>query len=141
MADLDALRPEIREAVEVMDARVSHATWQPIRAELLRLAAIEADALIALDCEHDWQVEHERAEKAEAELVTLRATIAESPVYEIPLSKPKSEDGWARVIESVRNERSVRGKRVRLLVDEPAPSPEPGSLDELRIERGGGNHG
>ena len=52
------------------------------------------------------------------ELAALKARIAEAPVYEIPLSKPKSEDGWARVIESVKNERSVRGKRVRLLVEE-----------------------
>lgn len=75
MADLDTLRPEVRAAMEAMDADVQTREWLCIRAELLRLAMIETDALIALDCEHDWQAEHERAEKAEAELAaTTEAT-------------------------------------------------------------------
>lgn len=51
------------------------------------------------------------------ELAALRARIADAPVYEMPSSKPTTEAGWAQVIESIRNERSLRGKRVRLVLD------------------------
>lgn len=82
MIDLDHLRPEVREAINRQDRQKKCDEYCPvcedratIRAELLRLAMIESDALIALDCEHDWQVEHERAEKAEAELAAAQNTI------------------------------------------------------------------
>lgn len=85
MNDLETLRPEVQEAMHRLENYL-HITidgkhfrsedYDTIRAELLRLAAIEADALIALDCEHDWQVEHERAEKAKAELGEAQNTIA-----------------------------------------------------------------
>lgn len=72
----DALR-RTDVTVEMFDTlvTVNRDDYDIIRAELLRLATIEADALIALDCEHDWQVEHKRAEKAEAELAALQARI------------------------------------------------------------------
>lgn len=59
MTDLDTLRPEVRAAIHdiAIAARLRPEYQQSvgiIRAELRRLATIEADALIALDCEHDW---------------------------------------------------------------------------------------
>lgn len=36
--------------------------------------------MIALDCEHDWQVEHKRAQKAESELAALKKRIADAPM-------------------------------------------------------------
>lgn len=80
-------------------------------------AAIDAAIRERADLWSKWQAERCFRAKAEAELAALKARIAEAPIYEIPLTKPKSEDGWARVIESVKNERSVRGKRVRLVVE------------------------
>ncbi|HET7161660.1 MAG TPA: hypothetical protein VFI32_03210, partial [Rhodanobacteraceae bacterium] len=41
MNDLDTLRPEVRAAMEAMDADVQTLEWLCIRAELLRLAALE----------------------------------------------------------------------------------------------------
>src|SRR5574337_1317000 len=114
MTDLDTLRPEVREAVFEIDCypfdckhNVRH--WKNVRAELLRLATIEADALIALDCEHDWQVEHKRAEKAEAELLRLtdenvrlnkieslateqRLQMEDVELYLMDVSQPDDED-------------------------------------------------
>lgn len=80
-SELDNLQPEVLEALHNIELAYATEDFdegdiETIRAELLRLATIEADALIALDCEHDWQVEHKRAEKAEAELAALKERIA-----------------------------------------------------------------
>lgn len=148
MADLDTLRPEVREAIRdlAIAARLRPEYQQPvgiIRAELLRLATIETDALIALDCEHDWQVEHKRAEKAEAELAealkanrdcvdhfeqmqaelaALKARIAEAPmavVQSAPGAIKASFHGYGCFEYTAENlQPKLRGKRVRLVVEE-----------------------
>ncbi|HEY9664854.1 MAG TPA: hypothetical protein V6C65_40965 [Allocoleopsis sp.] len=80
MADLDTLPPEV----------------------------LESKALIAPDFEHDWQVEHERAEKAEAELAALKVRIFHGIVLDV--------DDLARGHAGLPSE--WRGKRVRLVVEE-----------------------
>lgn len=111
--ELEKLRPEVRKAVQELDGKAypgsqTHTRWQTIRAELLRLAMIETDALIALDCEHDWQVMRERAERAEAELAALKARIFQGIILDV--------DDLARGHAGLPSE--WRGKRVLLVVEE-----------------------
>ena len=148
MNDLDTLRPEVREAAEEIDeilGSFGNEEWKAIRAELLRLAMIETDALIALDCEHDWQVEHERAEKAEAELAALknenaqlRDVLADRDMdremaahanRELAALKARIAGGWLCGVSNDKCRENFdaaiyclpsrfRGKRVRLVVEE-----------------------
>ncbi len=123
MNDLDTLRPEVREALDrlvyFLTGTHNHNDFYTIRAELLRLAGIEAYfELHAPPTPAEWHAANERAEKAEAELAALKARIAEAPVYEIPVTKPRTETGWAGVVESVKNLEALRGKRVLLVVEE-----------------------
>ena len=58
MADLDTLRPEVREAVEYLDAGgtawIAKGSWGCIRAELLRLATRNAELEAKATRDHDW---------------------------------------------------------------------------------------
>ena len=83
MANLDNLRPEVREAVEYCDSIFNDADngeWATIRAELFRLAARNAELEAKATRDHDWVsdllVENK---KAEAELAALKAKIAKAP--------------------------------------------------------------
>ena len=161
--ELDTLRPEVREALEVCTRGVDCVSFgdndapQTIRAELLRLTDENArlNKIESLATEQRLQMEDVelylmdvsqpddedahwcdrmksaiellvqdcnyaigQKNKAEAELAQLKERISASPVYEIPVTKPRTETGWAGVVESVKNLEALRGKRVRLVVEE-----------------------
>lgn len=89
------LRPEVAEAIGRVTclsdtfntyAKMRLGDWECITAELQRLTdenarllQDEGDALTALQEEHEWQEEHARALKAEAERDALRKRIEDAP--------------------------------------------------------------
>ena len=101
--ELDTLRPEVREAFSRLNQDVhlspqSFMDWTIIRAELLRLAALEQNAklpdlmaranrLIARGAAN------ERAEKAEAELAALKARIADG-IHVRGFYGPDNDGAW-----------------------------------------------
>ena len=116
--ELDKLRPDVREAVDAFDigARIGmtfgNKGWNIIRAELLRLAGVEAQ--LGEVCSI-WTRDKEsavrfldRAEKAEAELAALKTRIEEAPVVTINDSGHIIGDGYVP---------SLRGKHARLVVE------------------------
>lgn len=148
--ELDKLRPDVREAVDAFDigARIGmtfgNKGWNIIRAELLRLAkentSRPANTNETIDLMATWI---NRAQNAEAELAALKARIAEAPTAQL-IDQGRAVQQWCvRATDGnlLALPPALSGKRVRLVVDEPRPAPEPGSLDELRIERGGSSHG
>jgi hypothetical protein len=78
MADLDTLRPEVREALAIMDRDCpetidwQRTAWGIIRAELLRLTR-ERDHARQMHADRDEELQDAlgRAENAEAELAAL----------------------------------------------------------------------
>lgn len=125
MADLDALRPEVREAVEYMDtggvARIAAGGWRIIRAELLRLTD---DNARLRDPEGEWinrgALDHwkDRAERAEAELAALKARIAEAPVAYLTSKTGVGPCNVASMAHGVVFDSSSYGKSVRVVLDE-----------------------
>lgn len=119
MADLDALRPEVQEAVDAFDigARMGmtfgNKGWNIIRAELLRLADENKrmrGIIETLDIEG-----HRRAEKAEAELAALRAKIEGAPLTTFRRAMLGTPHAW--VEEKFACPEWI-GKCVRLVVEE-----------------------
>lgn len=52
------------------------------------------------------------------ELGVLRQRIESAPIYHIPTSRPTSEEGWLNVIDSVKAINALRGRHVRLVIDD-----------------------
>jgi dTDP-4-amino-4,6-dideoxygalactose transaminase len=62
--------------------------------------------------------------EAAAELERLQARIADAPVYFVPMDKPATTAAWVDLINSVKSLNGLRGKRVRLVVDDAPNTPE-----------------
>jgi hypothetical protein len=63
-------------------------------------------------------------EDAAAELERLQARIDSAPLYFVPTEKPATTAAWVDLINSVKSLKGLRGKRVRLVVDDEINTPE-----------------
>lgn len=54
----------------------------------------------------------------DAEVEALKKRIEDAPIYYIPTEKPTDQDGWVQVIGSVKAINNMRGKHVRLVIDD-----------------------
>ena len=119
MNELDKLRPEVRDAlmhIRPSAHRFAINSWNCVRAELLRLAARNAELEAKATRDHDWVSDLLADNKrAEAELAAIKARIAEAPVATLVISSAAGDLTlvWAE------NPDDWASKRVRLLVDEP----------------------
>ena len=83
-----------------------------LRAEVARVKRLYAD------CDFCLGNALKRAESAERELAALRERIEKAPVYDVPKNAPSTKVQFAEAIASVRVLTELRGKRVRLVVEE-----------------------
>ena len=128
MTDLDTLRPEVREAVNVFDTLGTNRPWRVIRAELLRLAKENADLLSTIELDEQVWVQRdetmhrwiERSRNAEAELAALKARIAEAPIAQVRriLMWPESDVWTSKIEPSCALPKEWDNTRIHLVVEE-----------------------
>lgn len=68
--------------------------------------------------ERECEEQSRLIERQAAEIARLRQRIESAPLYHIPTDRPTSEIGWLNVINSVKSIDALRGKRVRLVVED-----------------------
>ena len=129
MADLDTLRPEVREAVHAIDHgngvfvdsddSIGAEKWRIVLAELLRLAARNAELEAKATRDHEWFNDLlTENKKAEAELAALKARILPGTA-KVEIADTDGQDGnpygW---VGGTLLSHNLIGKRVRLVVED-----------------------